>query len=307
MTLRSQVIAVLLNLLLNGFRLFPRRLLPAAADLFAALAPWILRRDQKLIAANCQRVYQLPAHSRFAKEFQKQVFRSQFVILLETIQSTLAKKDPNTLEGIQQLSDIIKQLMEPGRGLIVVTGHLGCWEFVARYTAEASGKTFYALAKPAKIAEFTRLMERFRARMNTIILWTDRKNILREMLKTLKSGACLGFVMDQKPEGRIGPLVNFLGQATEFVSGPAKLAIRQGSPVLAIFCMRTGPQRYRLMYEVIAPADHGQGDETLLTQKMATAIETVIRLYPEQWLWNYKRWRPSQNTAWAESTLGSNV
>ena len=116
------------------------------------------------------------------------------------------------------------------------------------------------------------------------------------MLKLLKAGECLGFVMDQKPEGRIGPSVNFLGQMTEFVSGPAKLAMRQSSPVLAVFCVRTGPHQYRLLQKVVAPADHGIDDETILTQKMADAIEEAIRLYPEQWIWNYKRWRSETQT-----------
>jgi lauroyl/myristoyl acyltransferase len=37
---------------------------------------------------------------------------------------------------------------------------------------------------------------------------------------------------------------------------------------------------------------HDLTDEILITQKLASEIERVIRLYPEQWCWNYKRWPP---------------
>lgn len=291
MTIRSRAVSALLRFVLICVHLFPSQWIPACARIFAFLAPLLLRRDRDLIASNLQRVYQLPAFSSFAQDFQRQVFRSQFTVLLETLKTSLATQDPNQIEGLAELGQVVQELTRSGRGLIVVTAHLGSWEFVARYTAQASAQVFYALAKPSKLPEMTLLMDRLRARMNTVILWTDQKQLLREMLKILKNGSCLGFVMDQKPEARIGPLVEFLGQTTEFVSGPAKLSIRQGSPVLAVFCMRIGPQRYRIIHEVIAGADHGQVDEILLTQKMATAIEKVIRLFPEQWLWNYKRWR----------------
>jgi KDO2-lipid IV(A) lauroyltransferase len=271
------------------------------------LAPKLLGRDQKLIASNVQRVFALPPHSSFSKSFQEQVFRSQWCVLMETLRANFSKQDPVQVEGLDELARTTQDLMAAGKGLIIITGHLGNWEFVARYTARASGRRFHALAKPSKLPELTKILDALRQRMNTAVLWTDSKNLLKDMLKLLKAGECLGFVMDQKPEGRVGPLVQFFNQPTEFVSGPAKLSIRQGSPVLAVFCMRTGVLQYRIIQKLIVPADHGLNDEIELTQKMATSIEDVIRLYPEQWLWNYKRWRPSVNPPANVSSAPSSV
>jgi KDO2-lipid IV(A) lauroyltransferase len=271
------------------------------------LAPHLLKRDQKLIASNVQRVYALPPHSSFSQSFQQQVFRSQWCVLMETLRANLSEKDPVQVEGLEDLARVTRDLMAAGKGLIIITGHLGNWEFVARYTARASGRRFNALAKPSKLPELTKILDDLRARMNTAVLWTDSRNLLKDMLKILKAGECLGFVMDQKPEGRVGPLVKFFDQPTEFVSGPAKLSIRQGSPVLAVFCMRTGVLQYRIIQKLIVPADHGLTDEIELTQKMAKSIESVIRLYPEQWLWNYKRWRPSPPPSVTASSAPSSV
>jgi KDO2-lipid IV(A) lauroyltransferase len=110
------------------------------------------------------------------------------------------------------------------------------------------------------------------------------------MLGALRSGATVGFVMDQKPDGRQGPIVPFFGQPTAFVAGPAAMALRCGCPVVAIFCLREGPFRYRLVSETVeVPA--GGDAELALTARMAATVERVIRDYPEQWTWNYRRWR----------------
>ncbi|MBC7533868.1 MAG: lysophospholipid acyltransferase family protein [Oligoflexus sp.] len=289
--MKSALIKGCLHLVATFIRLLPKASVPWFAFLFSVLAPRLLKRDRTLIAENIDRVYHLPAQSSFSTMFQRQVFRSQALVALETFKHQLASRDLITLVGLDELRAEIERVTASGKGMIVVTAHHGSWELVASTVALASGKTFVALAKPSKLPEFTQVLDRLRRSGNTEILWTDSKNLLRDMMKTLKQGGNLGFVMDQKPEGRIGPVVEFLGQATEFVSGPAKLAARHQSAVVAIFCMRTGPWEYRIVFETVAEAAHAISDELVLTQKMATAITKAIQLYPEQWVWNYKRWR----------------
>lgn len=289
--MKSALIKGCLFLLASFIRLIPKALVPWIASLYSVLAPRLMKRDQRLIEENVNRVYKLPGQSSFSTTFQSQVFRSQALVALETFKHQLSRRDLIHVAGLDELGREVERLSAPGKGMIVATAHHGSWEMVASLTAKVSGKTFVALAKPSKLPEFTEVLDKLRGRGNTQILWTDSKNLLRDMMKTLKQGGNLGFVMDQKPEGRVGPIVDFLGQPTEFVAGPAKLAARHQSAVIAIFCMRTGPWEYRIVSETVVEAAHEISDEQVLTQKMATAITKAIQLYPEQWVWNYKRWR----------------
>lgn len=289
--MKSKLISYCLRFVLFLIRLIPKSLISVLAYCLGGIAPWLLKRDSRLIAGNINRVYNLPPHSNFSQAFQRQVFRSQIAVGLETLREQMAEKSLFTFAGYEEAKTEINRLLSADKGVIVVTAHLGSWEMNAKMTAQASGKTFHALAKPSKLPEFTKVLENLRGRGQTNVLWTDSKNILKDMIRVLKEGGCLGFVMDQKPEGRIGPVVDFLGQRTEFVSGPAKLAIRHRCPVFAVFCIRTGPWEYRIVFETIAEGGHEESDEVALTQRMATSIERIIRLYPEQWIWNYKRWR----------------
>lgn len=293
MNLKAQTFLLRVSFLL--VRVLPRWSVSPLSRWLGRLAPHLLRRDSRLIAANVQRVFDMNAHSAYQKRFQQQVFQSQIAIGLETFKFMLwPERYPLKLEGFDTLQKTLEPML--GRGFIIITAHFGSWELVAKVVAQASGRKFNALAKPSKAPAFTQLLEEMRVRNNTAVLWTDRKNLLREMMRILKEGESLGFVMDQKPEGRRGPLVDFFGIPTEFVSGPAKLALRHEVPVLAVFCMRIGPWHYRIHTQAVTCAgSRVPEDEDSLTQSMAAAIESFIRLYPEQWLWNYKRWRHLPN------------
>ncbi|RZA19803.1 MAG: hypothetical protein EOP10_19030 [Proteobacteria bacterium] len=289
--MRSAGIKALLRLLLGLIKALPRRFVPVLASVYAWIAYRFAGRDRGLIERNVELVYKLPSQSIFSKTFQRQVFRTQAIIALETFKHQFSKRELIRFEGRERFKAAMEKISASGNGLIFVTAHHGSWELVANEIARATGKTFVALAKPSKLPEFTDVLTKLRGKADTRVLYTDSKNLLRDMIKTLKENGNLGFVMDQKPEGRVGPIVEFLGQPTEFVTGPAKLAARHGSPVVAIFCMRTGPWEYRIEFETVVGPDQNLQDEQFLTQKMATAITRSIQIYPEQWIWNYKRWR----------------
>ena len=74
------------------------------------------------------------------------------------------------------------------------------------------------------------------------------------MLRNIKDGGSIGFVMDQKPEGRKGPKVEFFGHPTEFVGGPASIAGKTGCAIISVFCLRVAPYSYQLISRELLPA-----------------------------------------------------
>lgn len=256
----------------------------------AGLLPLVARRDVRLIRGNVQRVYRLPPASHFSTMFEKQVFHHHVACALETIRMVL---HPGLMkvEGFEKLAELVRSVEAAGKGHIFATAHLGSWELCAYFAQKAATRPLSVLAKPPRRPALQGVLETFRRRLGARVLWTDRKTLLRDMLGALKSGEGLGFVMDQKPDGRRGPEVLFLDQPTPFVAGPATMASRTQCAVLSIFCVREGAFRYRILAETLLPPNHGETDEKVISQLCASAIEKAIRAYPEQWTWNYKRWR----------------
>ncbi len=289
----TRLLAGLLSLLLSSLKLVPRACFPALATVFAGVVRPFAGKDLARLRSNVQRIYALPPESHFSQMFEKQVLRHQLLCALETMRA-IQNPETLTVTGFDEWSAHIKAADAVGKGHIVVTAHLGSWELCAYFGQKAASKPFHVLAKPAKSAAFTAFLDGLRNKMGTRVLWTDKKSLLRDMLKALRSGESVGFVMDQKPEGRQGPLVTFLGVPTEFVSGPAQMTVKTGCAVVSVFCMREGAFRYRLVSKTLVPPGHAETDEAMLTQRMADEITRAIRLYPEQWTWNYKRWRDVQ-------------
>ena len=154
-------------------------------------------------------------------------------------------------------------------------------------------KPFQVLAKPSRTKWINPLLDQLRRKLRMSVLWTDAKSLYRDMLKALDAGEGLGFVMDQRPGVRIsGHPVTFMGVPdTMIVSGPAKMIAKKNVPALGVYCVRQGPSQFRLIATEILTDEHGMKDEEEISRRLAADMERVIRLYPEQWAWNYKRWK----------------
>ncbi len=273
--------------------LLPKFSFPFIAACLAILVRIFARKEMARLRHNIHQVFGLPPHSYFAKNFMKQCIRHQIICALETLRAIF---DPEAIEvaGYEEFARTLQNAQAGAKGVVIAAAHLGSWELVGQYLAKASGMRMHALAKPSAIIGVRGFLEGIRERTGMKVLWTDSRALLPDILRALKAGDVVGFVMDQKPVGRQGPKVSFMGHETEFVPGPATMSCRVGAAIVAAFCMRTGPWRYRLYAKVMLPPDHGRDDVDNVTRMLAAEIEAMIHAYPEQWTWNYKRWRFDQ-------------
>ena len=289
---------------LVGFvRVLPLGLFGPFTATLATLYRWLSSRDRRVLRRNAIRVLGLEAGSDALRRFEREVMHHQVLTAFEWIrgayQPGLVESDE---QGLEQLRRLIDDARSTGRGAILITAHLGSWEEVAHCHRQASGRTLYALAQAATARPVSALLRDLRRRKGCEVLWSGERAPLRQVLKLLRAGESMAFVMDQKPRRRRGPRVEFFGHAAEFVGGPASIALRTGARVIALFPIRQGPFRHRIVVEAV-PTDGL--DELELTQRFADVIEAAIRQAPEQWSWNYRRWYfedPEQLGAGKEAT-----
>ena len=274
-----------------GIAALPLAVMEHLAVIFVALAVPFLRKETRNLYRNVEAIYGLPRHSTFARQFCRQVFLAQVLTNLESIKEIL-RPGSLTIEASSELSAAVARAEGAGAGHMLITAHLGSWELCGQEGLKVSNRKLFPLAKPPKIAGMQRFLNELRSRMRVEVLWTDSRSLFKDMLRAVRQGHGLGFVMDQKPANKeASPVVSFLGRPTPFVAGPAAVASLSGAAVISIFVVRVGRGKYRVLGRELFPARHGQSDEAELTQAMAGEIERVIRLFPEQWAWNYRRWR----------------
>jgi len=260
---------------------------PVAVTIY--LLTWIFTaRDRRIICGNAERVLRLTPKE--AQVFARQVLQQQLIIYVETLKYIFDRKSVK-IDGLEELSAKIRPSQSYDQGLVVITAHLGAWELAGHFCAVASGQTLVVLAKPNKQKWLNPLLAELRARLQMKVLWSHSKSVLRDMLNTLDAKGGLGFVMDQRP-AQGGFKVEFLGiPETPMVAGPAAVIVKKNVPVVGAYCVRIGPLHYRVLSDDILPANHGCTDPQEVTVKLSKSMEEAIRLYPQQWAWNYKRWK----------------
>ena len=179
--------------------------------------------------------------------------------------------------------------LERGRGAILLSGHFGNWEWLARRVAAASHPFAVLFKEPADPV----LADRLRAiRASAGIEQIDHDD-MRAAVRWLRKGGVLGIVMDQEPrrisEGVVAPL---FGHATMTHVGPFRLARMSGAQVLTFFCRADGRGRYRARLEPL-PGSDAVDPEAAVAEDAArfnARLEAAVEADPEHWMWMYRRW-----------------
>jgi len=277
--------------LLQFIAAMPRPCLNIVATVIYLLLWPFSAKDRRIIKANIDFVYGLPAKANFADVFVRQNLVTQILVTLETLKYVFWRNALD-IQGLEAAKRVLSRAGQ-GSGVVIIAAHHGAWELAGHAAAMCFDRAFYALAKPSKSKRLTRVLNEIRERLGMRVLWTDSKTLLKEMMAVSSRHEHLGFVMDQRPGNRQGGHVcEFLGvKDTHIVTGPAMLAVRKNMPVCGIYMVRTGLCKYQFYVTEVLPLNHGLDNEQRVAQMMADDMSRMIRLYPEQWAWNYRRWK----------------
>ena len=178
-----------------------------------------------------------------------------------------------------------------GGPMILLSGHFGNWE-MAGYLFGVFGFAPNSVARTLDNPYLDRFLRRFRERTGQRMI--PKTGGYDDMLAVLREGGILSFLADQDAGPR-GLFVDFFGRPASTHKAIALLAIEHQAPVVVGYARRIGPGfRYEVGCDaIIEPHEWtgGADDVRLLTQRYTSAIETVVRRSPEQYLWLHRRWK----------------
>jgi Kdo2-lipid IVA lauroyltransferase/acyltransferase len=183
------------------------------------------------------------------------------------------------------------RLLNAGKPLILLTGHLGNWEVLGGLLA-VLGFPIAAVARPLdnRLVNDWLLGVRERRGLAVITKW----NATERMLEVLDGGGALGFIADQNAGDR-GLYVPFFGRLASTYKSIGLLALSREVPIVCGYARRVGPGcRYELgVVDAIHPDDWAGRRDPLyyVTARYIRAIEIMVRASPEQYLWMHRRWK----------------
>jgi lauroyl/myristoyl acyltransferase len=182
----------------------------------------------------------------------------------------------------------IERARAGGKGVIVVTAHLGNWELGGLILASAGlPLSIVTLREPS--TELSKWRENYRKELGirTITVGEDRFAFV-EMMSALRQNEFVAMLVDRPYDGS-GIPVRFFGRETLFSSGPALLWQHTDAAVMPAFVLQRASGRYLSVADPIVNLEKtGNRDADIAsnTQRIASVFETVIRKHPDQW-YNY--------------------
>lgn len=189
-------------------------------------------------------------------------------------------------KGVEHID---KALLEK-RGVILLTAHIGNWELAAWAIASRYGGVA-AIARSSDSMFQRELIAELRDASGIKII--DKKEPMTRALGIIKKNGILGLLSDQHG-GSEGIDVPFFGVETKTVTGIAVFAYLTGAAILPVNVTRVAP--FKLKLEIEEPLKwekKASRDDTIydITKKTNEVLERMVRRYPEQWLWQHRRFR----------------
>jgi KDO2-lipid IV(A) lauroyltransferase len=189
----------------------------------------------------------------------------------------------NSLSGFQNASKL-------GKGVIGISSHQGCYEMNVQIVAR-NGFRCMTIGQKLFDKRVDRLIVEMRTREDIKYVYRDKSS--REAVRFLKEGGVLGVLLDQDTYGD-GVFAHFLGIPAYTLSGPIRLAMRYGIPVIAGYSARQKDDTHYIHFsEPIKLENTGDfnRDLTINVEKVNDFHCKGILKYPEQWVWMHRRWR----------------
>lgn len=254
-----------------------------------ALIPRIATRHFRLVCSDIATALQLDQQSDQVRHIAYGSYRNFGEIIGEFFRLPSMTAEQlrawARLEGIEHL----EKALESGKGVILLTAHLGNWEICGTLMG-LSGYQTTAITREQQDTALTEMLQRVR---RTHGLHLVSVHDIRTCIQVLKRNECLGILGDLD-SATPAAFVQVFGRPAATYFGTAYLARLSGATILPIFderqpdhthIVRIGPP-----IPQVATGDR-QRDLFYTTIRTQQVIEQEIRRRPADWYWLGQRWR----------------
>jgi KDO2-lipid IV(A) lauroyltransferase len=254
---------------------------------------WALKsRNRHVTEVNIAHCY-----PELSKSEQTQLARASYLSIGEGLGEMGAvwlKPVEQILASIESIEGeaLLLEAIDRSQGLIVLIPHIGNWEVMGLHLASVHQTTsLYELSGRKQIDHF---IKKVRSRNGATLVPTNQRGIGR-LLKNLKQGQVTAVLPDQLPRGRSGgEYAPFFGHSVLTMTLVNNLLQRTGAEAIFGFAQRT-KKGFKLVFKPACreiAADNQVGALTALNR----GVEQCIADCPEQYAWEYKRFRDRPKT-----------
>jgi len=259
----------------------PLKIVYLLAVFLADLYYLIAFRDRRFVKENLKVIFP-QKKERELREISRKIFRNFAKYLADFFR--FEKLDRNYIEKKIKLVNMhnFDQALKKGKGVVVLTAHLGNWELGGVVIA-LLGYPFWAVALPHKNPKVNDFFNSQRNSKGVRVIAMGKA--VRSCIAAIRNNHMVALVGDRDFTEK-GAIVDFFGKPTHFPEGPAALSLMTGASIVPGFMLRNPDDTFTLSIEKpleFTPTGDKEKDLKELIKVYNNIFEDYIRRYPEQW------------------------
>lgn len=184
-------------------------------------------------------------------------------------------------------AELFEQALESKRGVILLVPHFGNWELAGFWCARFRAVT--AMYRPPRMAYLDGLVRKVRKGTgDNKIVPANPRGVLA-VVQALSQGGMTMVLPDQQPSLKGGIFSPFFGHSALTVSLINRLIVKTAPLVLIAYARRV--EKGHVVGFSEPDAEIYSADPQVSVDAMNRSIEALVKTAPEQYQWEYKRFR----------------
>ena len=259
----------------------------------ALLGKILMSLSSKRVAITLENIEKaFPEKESISKQkILKESYANLGIVLLEIASMYFLRNEQvakrMTFRNISLIHDILKR----GKGIVIISGHLTNWEFLAFTAGVHANLSFLLVAKSQKNPYIDSALTALRRRGGNTTVGMEQA--ARPLIQALQHNQPVALLIDQAADPKKDVRVPLFGRDAVVFEAPAALALRFHTPLVFAVPVRNADGTYSVTLTEIITDDLTSSKEDILelTKRHTTFLEQAIKEHPEQWTWQHNRWK----------------
>jgi predicted LPLAT superfamily acyltransferase len=227
----------------------------------------------------------------------RDIFRHYLYFASTILDRVFLLDEQDTLFEVQlQGEEIFKEVISSGRGCVLIGAHMGSFEVLHALSRNQGQVQTSMVMYQDNALKLNSVLKGINPRRNPPVIALGKIDSMLKVREALERGECIGILADRAISGEKMISCEFLGGTAGFPAGPFRLAALLERPIILMFGLYQGGNRYNIFLERMADLQHvprSERDAAIeqSVRQFAGRLEHHCRASPYNWFNFYDIWR----------------
>ena len=227
----------------------------------------------------------------------RDIFQHYFYFASTILDRVFLLNEQSTLFEVQvQGEEIFKEVISDGRGCFLIGAHMGSFEVLHALSRDQGQVQTSMVMYEDNARKLNTVLKSINPRRNPPVISLGKIDSMLKIRDALQRGECIGILADRAISGEKMISCEFLGGHVKFPAGPFRLAAVLERPIILMFGLYQGGNRYNIYLERLVDLQHvphSERDAAIeqSVRQFARRLEHHCRASPYNWFNFYDIWK----------------